>query len=70
MNKDNPRRVLNKTMIFQLIILVVVVVLTATFTYSLTSKLYLDQQKSQNEQIRSLQNSIRRSNGLTELKEI
>lgn len=48
--------------------LLLTVVMTVVITYSLTSDHYLDQLDSQNIQIRTLQNSLRESNGLEPLE--
>ncbi len=68
-NKDETMYVSSKIMIIHLFILLVAITLTAALTYSFTSVQYLDELDSQNEQIRTLQNVIRKSNGLTEIEE-
>lgn len=60
----------NKALVLQLLILTAIVTVTATFTYAFTSSQYLDEIDSQNNQIRTLQNVIRKSNGLTEIEGI
>jgi len=60
----------NKALVLQLLILIAIVAFTATFTYAFTSSQYLDEIDSQNNQIRTLQNVIRKSNGLTEIEGI
>ncbi len=68
--KNDEQSYPSKKIIINLIILFAVAVLTATLTYSLTSNQYLDQQESQNDQIRALQNALRKANGLTEIEEL
>lgn len=59
----------HRTAIIYLFVLFVVVLVTATVTYSLTSKRFLDNQDNQNEQIRLLQDTLRKANGLSERSE-
>ncbi len=69
-NRKNSGYTLNKIMVIHLLILLATVIVTATFTYALTSQQYLDEIDSQNDQIRTLQNVIRKSNGLPGIDEI
>lgn len=68
-NTNEDSYVSSKIMIIHVIILLVAITLTATLTYAFVSKQYLDDIDSQNDQIRTLQNILRASNGLDEIEE-
>lgn len=64
---ENTSESTKKTILAALVIFAVIV-LTATITYSISSNRYLDELDEQNQQIRDLQNVIRKTNGLPELE--
>lgn len=66
--KNSESYISSRMMIIHLVILLVAITLTATLTYAFVSRQYLDELDSQNDQIRTLQNAIRKSNGLSEIE--
>lgn len=69
MSEPEVKSSLHKTTIIYLFVLFTAIVITATVTYSLTSKQFLDNQDDQNKQIDLLQNALRKANGLPEQSE-